>query len=326
MIRVGLISLAHMHGLSYIRALQTMDDATFVGIYDRDVERRNKYAGEFGVKSFDTLADLLAEVDAVMICSENALHAKYTLAAAKAGKHVLCEKPLATNLEDAHEMVRVCEEQGVILQTAFPIRFSTPVVRAKEMIASGALGKIVAINGTNHGKMPPGWFLEPELAGGGAVFDHTVHVTDIMRWYLESEVKEVYAEVDTALHDDINIDDVGMLTMEFEDGTIATLDPSWSRPKTFPTWGDVTLKVIGTEGTLVVDAFAQAGEIFSDEVGHSQYYFWGDDADRAMVEDFIACIKEKKVPRATGFDGLKATEVALAAYTAAAKKKPVIIK
>lgn len=326
MIRVGLISLAHMHGLSYARALQTMDDAQFVGMYDKNMERSETYAKQFGVKSFGALDALLAEVDAVMICSENSLHAEYTIAAAKAGKHVLCEKPLATTIQDAEEMVKVCAENGVILQTAFPIRFSTPVVRAKEMIASGTIGKIVAINGTNHGKMPPGWFLDKELAGGGAVFDHTVHVTDIMRWYLESEVKQVYAEVDSALHENIDIDDVGMLTMEFEDGTIATLDPSWSRPKTFPTWGDVTMKIIGTSGTLSVDAFAQAGEVFSDEVGHNQYYYWGDDADKAMVEDFLVCIRDRKAPRASGVDGLRATEVALAAYEAARQRKPVNLR
>lgn len=326
MIKVGLISLAHMHGLSYGRALQTMDDAEFVGIYDRNQERCKQYAKEFGVKSFGSLDEFLSEVDAVMICSENAYHAEYTIAAAKAGKHVLCEKPLATTAQDGEEMVRVCKEQGVILQTAFPIRFSTPVVRGKELIASGVLGEILAINGTNHGKMPPGWFLDRELAGGGAVFDHTVHVTDIMRWYLDSEVKEVYAEVDTALHENIAIDDVGMLTMEFENGTIATLDPSWSRPKTFPTWGDVTLKVIGTLGTLTIDAFGQSGEVFSDEVGHSQYMFWGDDADRAMVEDFLRCIREGQPPRASGVDGLRATEVALAAYEAAKQQKPIRLR
>lgn len=326
MIKIGLISLAHMHGLSYARALKTMSDAELVGIYDRDTKRRDKYAKELGVKSFLTLDSLLAEVDAVMVCSENSLHAEYTIAAAKAGKHVMCEKPLATNLDDAHEMVQVCQEKGVILQTAFPIRFSTPVVRAKEIIDSGAIGKILAINGTNHGKMPPGWFLDPELAGGGAVFDHTVHVTDIMRWYLGREVKEVYAEIDTALHEGIAIDDVGMLTLEFEDGTIATLDPSWSRPQSYPTWGDVTLKIVGTLGTLAIDAFAQSGEVFSDEVGHSQYYFWGDDADSAMVKDFIACIREQKAPRASGLDGLRATEVALTAYESARQQKPIKLR
>ncbi len=157
MIKVGLISLAHMHGLSYGRALKRLEHVEFTGIYDRDRERREKYSREFGgVMSFDTLDQLLAQVDAVIICSENALHCKYTLAAARAGKHVMCEKPLATTLADAHEMVRVCQEHNVILQTAFPIRFSTPVVRGgKEIIDSGALGEIVAINGTNHGRMPP---------------------------------------------------------------------------------------------------------------------------------------------------------------------------
>ncbi len=326
MIKVGLISLAHMHGLSYGRALKRLEHVEFTGIYDRDRERREKYSREFGVMSFDTLDQLLAQVDAVIICSENALHCKYTLAAARAGKHVMCEKPLATTLADAHEMVRVCQEHNVILQTAFPIRFSTPVVRGKEIIDSGALGEIVAINGTNHGRMPPGWFLDPELAGGGAVFDHTVHVTDIMRWYLGSEVREVYAEIDSALHEGIEIDDMGMLTMEFEDGTIATLDPSWSRPQTFPTWGDVTLKVVGTKGTLMVDAFAQMGEVFSDELGRSQYFFWGDDADYFLVQDFVACIREGKEPRASGMDGLRATEVALGAYQAARDQKPVVLR
>lgn len=323
MIKVGIISLAHMHGRSYGRILQTLPEVEFVGIYDRDEANRTKYAEQFSVRAFADLESLLEAVDAVLICSENSYHAKYTIAAAQAGKHVLCEKPLATNLKDAQEMVDVCAKNNVILQTAFPIRFSTPVVEAKEIIASGALGEIVAMNGTNHGKMPPGWFLDPELSGGGAVFDHTVHVTDIMRWYLGCEVKEVYAEVDTALHEEIKIDDVGMVTMEFEDGTIATLDPSWSRPKTFPTWGDVTLKVIGTKGTLEIDAFAQAGEVFSDEVGHSKYHYWGDNSNQAMIEDFIASIKEQRPPRATGFDGLKATEVALAAYQAGREKKPI---
>lgn len=326
MIRVGLISMAHMHGRSYAKVIKVLPDAEFVGIYDRDQERAQRYAAEFDVPSFPTLDELLAKVDAVLICSENSLHAEYTLAAAREGKHVLCEKPLATNLEDAQAMVQACEGAGVILQTAFPIRFSTPVEEGKKTIESGAIGKVVAINGTNHGKMPGGWFIDQELAGGGAVFDHTVHVVDIMRWYLNSEVKEVYAEIDNTLHPASPIDDMGMLTMEFEDGTIATLDPSWSRPKTFPTWGDVTLKVIGTKGTIEIDAFAQRGEVYSDELGHNQYYFWGDDSNYAMVKDFIACIKEKKKPRADGLAGLLATEVALSAYEAAKEGKVIKLR
>lgn len=325
MLKVGLISLAHMHGLSYARALQGIPEAEFVGIYDRDTARCEKYAQEFQVQAFKDLDSLLEAVDAVMICSENALHAEYTIKAAEAGKHVLCEKPLATNLEDAQAMVDACKENNVVLQTAFPIRFSTPVVRAKEIIEDGKIGEILAINGTNHGKMPPGWFLDKELAGGGAVFDHTVHVVDIMRWFLRCDVAEVYAEADTLLHD-VEIDDAGLLSMEFENGTIATLDPSWSRPKTFPTWGDVTMKIVGSKGTLAIDAFGQTGEIFSDKVGHSQYNFWGDDADFAMVQDFVKCAIENKAPRASGVDGLKATEVALAAYASAKENRPVKLR
>src|SRR5690606_30679800 len=175
--------------------------------------------------------------------------------------------PIATALEDAAVMVTEANKAGVILRAAFPVRHSDPVIRLKSIVESGAIGDVIGIAGTNRGKMPPGWFLDKELAGGGAVFDHTVHVVDIMRWYLNSEVAQVYAEVDTLLHD-VDIDDAGMLTMEFENGVIATLDPCWSRPKTFPTWGDVTMKIVGTKGTLAVDAFAQTGEVFSDVVGH----------------------------------------------------------
>ena len=86
------------------------------------------------------------------------------------------------------------------------------------------------------------------------------------------------------------------------------------------------MKIVGTKGTLAVDAFAQTGEIFSDVVGHSQYHFWGDDADQAMVKDFIDCIVEKRAPRASGVDGMRATEVALAAYESAKQVKPVKLR
>ena len=88
----------------------------------------------------------------------------------------------------------------------------------------------------------------------------------------------------------------------------------------------MTLQVVGTLGTLDVDAFAQAGELFSDEVGHSQYYFWGDDADQAMVQDFVDCIRQQKEPRASGLDGLRATEVALGAYQAARELRPIKLR
>ena len=201
---------------------------------------------------------LETEIDAVVICSPNTEHKQHAIAAAQAGKHILCEKPISVNVADDHDRRA---RAGVVLQTAFPVRHVEPVRRLKAAVDQGKLGEIIAINTTNHGKMPPGWFLNPARAGGGAVMDHTVHVADIVRWILKTEFTQVYAEVDTLLHD-VGIDDCGMLTMELASGAIMSLDPSTSRPDTFPTWGDVTMELIGTKGVASLDAFHQAGMLY----------------------------------------------------------------
>jgi UDP-N-acetylglucosamine 3-dehydrogenase len=182
----------------------------------------------------------------------------------------------------------------------------------------------MAIRGTNRGKNPGGWFVDPALSGGGAVIDHTVHVVDLMRWFMGAEVREVYAEVDSLLTES-KVDDCGILTMEFENGVFATLDCSWSRNKTFPSWGDVTLEIIGTEGTLSLDVFAQKLDVYNNDKGlfHTN---WGDDMDSELVGDFVASVRERKAPSVTGEDGMRAVEVARAAYQSAETKYPVTIR
>lgn len=321
--KVGILSFAHMHAYSYAQCLKDIDGVELVGIADENEERGQEAAHQFHTKYFQDYHHLLSEsIDAVIICSENNRHKEMTIAAAKAGKHILCEKPLATSVEDAWEMIEACKQYNVKLQTAFPVRFNPPVQRVKQMIDDGELGRIVSIRGTNRGQNPGGWFVNSELSGGGAVLDHTVHVVDLMRWFLNSEVKEVYAEVDTVFND-IDIDDCGLLMLEFENGVFASHDPSWSRCKTFPTWGDVTMEIIGTNGIVQLDAFKQHLMVYSDEDSKISQDFWGNPHDLGLVEDFIACIKENREPSITGYDGLKAMEVALLAYKSASLKKPV---
>ncbi|MCM3667010.1 Gfo/Idh/MocA family oxidoreductase [Mesobacillus subterraneus] len=319
--KLAIISFAHMHAFSYAKAIQSYPGAKLAGIYDDDPNRGERAAEDFNTQYYESLDVLLStDIDAVIITSENSMHKVHTVAAARAGKHVLCEKPLATNIEDSLEMIRTCKENNIILQTAFPVRFSSPVLRAKTIIDSGELGEVLAIKGTNRGTNPGGWFIQPEFSGGGAVIDHTVHVVDIMRWFLKSEVKEVYAEVDNRFVSE-KIDDCGILSMEFDNGTIATLDCSWSRNPSFPTWGDVTLEIVGTKGTLSVDAFAQKIDVFNER-GH-KYHYWGDEMDAGLMGDFIESIKEERIPSISGLDGLKALEVALAAYKSSRQKEPI---
>ncbi|GEB33588.1 MULTISPECIES: Gfo/Idh/MocA family protein [Brevibacillus] len=323
--KLGIISVAHMHAYSYANAIGKLAGVQLVGVADEDEARGKEAAEKWGVPFYHDYRELLAaDVDAVIITSENAKHHEHTVAAAKAGKHILCEKPLATTLAAAQEMIEICREQGVILQTAFPVRFHPAVVRAKQLVEQGKVGRIMAIRGTNRGQNPGGWFVDPAKSGGGAVIDHTVHVVDLMRWFMGVEVREVYAEVDSKFSP-TPIDDCGILTMEFENGVFATLDCSWSRNKTFPVWGDVTMEIIGTEGTISLDAFSQKLDVYSNDKG-LKWVNWGDDMDSQLVSDFVASVREKKAPSVTGEDGMRAVEVALAAYQSAESKQPVVIR
>ncbi|MCL6625266.1 Gfo/Idh/MocA family protein [Alicyclobacillus shizuokensis] len=322
--KVAIFSFAHMHAYSYAAILSRRKDIELAFVADENEERGSSAAEKYGARFVPDYQAVLnqPDVEAVVICSENARHAEMVVAAAEAGKHVLCEKPIATSMEDGRRMVAACNEASVKFQIAFPIRFSTPVQRVKHQVDQGKLGQLMAINGTNRGQNPGGWFVDPALSGGGAVLDHTVHVIDIMRWYTGSEVREVYAEVGTRFSAR-SVDDCGLLTMSFENGVIAAHDPSWSRPKTFPTWGDVTLRLIGTAGALTVDALAQNLVRYDDEAGTVKHIMWGDDPDEQMLNSFIESIYNDAAPLVTGEDGLKATEVALAAYESARTGRPV---
>lgn len=323
--KVGIISFAHMHAHSYATYLKKHRDAQFTAIWDADEERGRKMAANYQVDYFQDLeAFLQTDIEAVVICSENAKHKEHVIASAKAKKQILCEKPIATELKDAEEMIRTCKEEGVILQIAYPVRFAPVMENVKQMIDSKVIGEVLAINGTNHGQMPGGWFIDKELSGGGAATDHIVHVMDLVRWMLQDEVKSVYAELDTRFYE-IEVEDCGMVSLEMESGVIVTIDPSWSRPKTFPTWGDVTMHIVGTKGTLWVDVFKQHAHYYNDRGNKVQLLPWAVDMDERLISDFIQCVQERREPSITGEDGLRTLEVVKAAYQSNDCKQAVTI-
>ncbi|WP_188454941.1 Gfo/Idh/MocA family protein [Virgibacillus oceani] len=321
--RIGMMSFAHMHAHGYTNSLLKLPNVELAGIFDDDMERGKEAAGKYHTEHFGDQATFLAqEMDAVIICSENIRHKEMVLNAAKAKKHILCEKPIATTVEDAEEMIRVCKENGVILQIAFPVRFSSPIQQLKDMINRGELGEIIAFRTTNRGQNPGGWFIDDQQSGGGAVLDHTVHMVDIMRWYLGKEIIEVNAIVDSYFHN-IDIDDAGILTLEFENGVIATHDSSWSKFTEYPTWGDVTIEVIGTKQTVKADALQEHLRMFSTGSKSLNHLFFGNNMDFGLIKDFVECVEQRREPSISGFDGLKALEVALAAYNASNGGKAV---
>ncbi|GIP34792.1 Gfo/Idh/MocA family protein [Paenibacillus sp. J2TS4] len=322
-LKVGMISFAHGHANSYFQALMNIPGVVVAGIADEVKSRVEALTERHSIAYYEDYRKLLeTDIDAVVICSENVHHAQLTIDSAKAGKHVLCEKPLGISVEEMKEMIRVCKDNGVQLMTAFPCRYITAVTEAKAAIERGEIGEILAIKGTNRGTMPGSWFIEPSLSGGGAVLDHTVHVMDLMNWILDSKVTEVYAEAGTLFHE-IGVDDAGLVHVKFENGIVAVIDTSWSRPKSFPTWGDVTMEIIGTKGVISVDSFAQKNEVFNDDSVKAKWSSWADGMDEGLVRGFLDAIREQREVPITGEDGLRSAEVALAAYESIKKGQPV---
>lgn len=328
-LKIGIFSFAHLHAASYAQALAAHPNAELAGIADPDPARGQAMAAQFGTSYFPAEAALLdQQLDGVVVTSENVYHRQLVEMAAGAGvKAVLCEKPLATTTEDARAMVSACAAAGVSLATAFPCRYSPAFQRLREQVQAGAIGDVLALRGTNHGKMPGGWFVNTSLSGGGAVIDHTVHVADLNRLLLGREAAEVYAEIGHGFYHE-TWEDTGFLSIGYQGGVFATLDTSWSRPPSFPAWGDVTLQVVGTEGVLDLDMFSQNLVHYGGPAGGGAVWdHWGSGTDAGLMSDFLRLAAGQPAPNlATGEDGLRALAVAEAAYKSAASGEPVAVK
>lgn len=319
MTRIGILSFAHHHGEAYISNLRRMQGVELLGVADDDPTRGEKIAGQNEARFFPSYEALLeAKPDGVIICTENNRHRPLVEMAAARGVHLLCEKPIATTLEDARAIVEACDKAGVLLMTAFPMRFSAPLLEIKTRLEYGDFGDIYCFNATNQGELPAkyrAWFVDPELAGGGAIMDHTVHLVDIMRWFTASEVETMYARSNRIFHaDDVAVETGALEMLTFQNGVFATIDASWSRPQYWPTWGGLTFEMVTQRGTVIVDAFRQNLNVYRDDWQRSNWAYWGSDMNQAMVGDFAAAIRENRPPRVTGMDGLRAVEAALAAY------------
>jgi predicted dehydrogenase len=324
---IAILGAAHMpHAWAYARAATRSDSIRLVGVHDRDPAMAQWIRQDFSTPFFPDAEALVSspDVQGVIVCSETVAHREYVELAAAFGRHVLCEKPLATTLTDATALVETCRRDGVILQTAFPSRFQPMIVRGRQAVASGRLGTIVAMVGGNRGRppLPPGyppWITTEAAAGGGALIDHSVHVTDAMRHVSGLEVDTVSAECGALLWD-CGVDDVAILTLAFDGGAVGSVDPSWSVPADNPWDYDFFLRLLGTEGSLELRDGADTLQLVS-AAGPPGLRLepFGEDVDLAMIRAFADSATSGVVPDpcATGEDGLRALEIALAGYTSA---------
>lgn len=329
--KIGILSFAHHHGEAYISNLRRMDNVELLGVADDDITRGETLAKQHEARYFPSYEALLeAKPDGVIICTENNRHRALVEMAAARGVHVLCEKPIATTHADAKAIVDVCNKTGVILMTAFPMRFSAPLIEIKARLDNGDFGDVYCFNATNQGELPTkhrAWFVDPELAGGGAIMDHTVHLVDIMRWFTGSEVETMYARSNKIFHaDEVQVETGALEMLTFKNDVFATIDASWCRPQYWPTWGGLTFEMVTQRGAVFVDAFRQNINVYSHDAQRANWSYWGSDMNHAMVNEFASAIRENRAPKVTGIDGLRAVEATFAAYESTRTGKTIQVQ
>lgn len=332
-IRIAVLSFAHTHALSYVNALKSMPGVELVATdpdgaaAPDDAPRGADLAAELGVRYMRDYDEVFAWApDAVVVASENSRHRELVERAADAGAHVLCEKPLATTVDDAVAMRDACERAGVILMVAYPVRFAPTVRDGFAELRSGRLGRILSVTGVNNGKLPTdrSWFTDPSLAGGGALVDHVVHCADLLDDLLGERPTTVRAVSNRILHarQDVAVETGGLVTIRYRSGVIATIDCSWSWPMSSPTWGGLTLQVVAEHGTVTMSPFAK-GVAGHDAHGET----WdpaGADLDALLLEEFVHAVRAGERPQPDAGVGIRTVEIVKAAQESAARGGEVI--
>jgi 1,5-anhydro-D-fructose reductase (1,5-anhydro-D-mannitol-forming) len=332
-LRIAVLSFAHTHALSYVHALKAMPGIELIATdpdgasAPDDALRGADLAAELGVAYVDDYDAAFAwKPDAVVIAAENSRHRDLVERAAHAGAHVLCEKPLATTVDDAVAMQRACDEAGVILMVAYPVRFSPTVRDALAELRAGRLGRILSVTGVNNGKLPGdrAWFTDPELAGGGALVDHVVHCADLLDELLGERATTVRAVSNGILHAqrDLAVETGGLVTIGYPSGVIATIDCSWSWPMSSPTWGGVTLQVVAERGTVTVSPFAKG--VAGHDVNGETWTPVGADLDALLLDEFVAAVREGRQPQPDAGVGIRTVEIVKAAQASAASGGQVV--
>jgi|SaaInl7_200m_RNA_FD_contig_123_86_length_4892_multi_5_in_1_out_0_2 UDP-N-acetylglucosamine 3-dehydrogenase len=232
-------------------------DVQVVALADINESLTAKLAEEYGVsKVYTDWQKIISDpkIDAVCVATPNYLHAEMVIAALKAGKHVLVEKPMAVSWHDVKEMVRIAKASKLALLVNHSFRYNPIYEKAREIILSGLLGEIYSIRGRFSYAGPEHWtgsattwFLDKEMAGGGALFDAGIHAVDLIRFLVDKPVIQVGSLLGT-LEKKIQAEDNSVTIMKFDDGSLGTLEASWTtRP------GEIVTTVYGSEGNMLVD-------------------------------------------------------------------------
>jgi 1,5-anhydro-D-fructose reductase (1,5-anhydro-D-mannitol-forming) len=302
-----------------------------VSIMSSSPERARGYAAENGIaKPVTGIAALLAdtEIDAVYISTTNELHCAQAVAAAQAGKHILCEKPLALSLDDAHAMAKAAEAAGVVLATNHHLRNAASHKAMRDAIAAGRIGKPLSARVFHAVYLPPhlqGWRLDKPQAGGGVILDITVHDTDTLRYVLGRNPVEVIAFSQAGGMGKEGLEDAVMGVMRFEDGIIAQFHDGFTTK-----YAETGFEVHGTEGSLIGrDVMTQRpdGTVTLRNVeGEHELSVSGGNLYETALAAFHAAASGAGKPSATAEDGIWSLATGLAVAQAARSGVAVTVK
>jgi predicted dehydrogenase len=299
--------------------------AEVVGFASRSRRSAEEAASQWGGgEVFDDWHAVLenSEVDAVDICTPNGSHGEITVAAARAGKHVLVEKPMACTVEEVDGMVDAARGAGIVLMPAHNARFLRPFVAMQEAVARGDVGQVRAFRcawghpGPQEWAPTAAWFRDRKLAGGGALIDLGVHAADVLRSVLDDEPVAVSALLWTDRSGHVSkgqerVEELAQLILRFSHGAIGTLQASWA----VASGSDHQLTVQGTKGTLHLDARTPPTLL---PAGGEPIRLPEPEKDTSVFDAFVDAVEHGKQPVVTAADGRAAIALVAAAYQSAA--------
>jgi 1,5-anhydro-D-fructose reductase (1,5-anhydro-D-mannitol-forming) len=302
-----------------------------VSVMSTNAERGRAYADAQGIaKSVTTLADLVndPEIDAVYISTTNELHRDQALAAARAGKHILCEKPLAMSLEDARGMVKAAQDAGVVMATNHHLRNAATHGAMRAAIKAGRIGQPRSARVFHAVYLPPhlqGWRLDKPEAGGGVILDITVHDADTLRFVLDANPVEAIAFSQAGGMGKAGLEDAVMGVLRFENGVIAQFHDGFTTK-----FAETGLEVHGTDGSLIgrnVMSQRAAGTVtLRDANGEQELPLDHRNLYETALAAFHVAIAGKGQPSATGEDGVWSLAAGLAVVEAARTGRTVSIE
>ena len=343
-IKVGIIGCGKIAQVRHIPEYAANPHAEVYGFYDINLDRAEALAKQYGGKAYASYEELLAdpEIEAVSVCAANHVHAEISVAALKAGKHVLCEKPMAVTLEECEALVAAAEEAGKYLMIGQNQRLAKAHAKAKELIEQGAIGKVLTFRtifghgGPETWSIDPGsnvWFFDKTKAAMGAMADLGIHKTDMIQYVLGSKIVKTQAVLTTLDKKDatgglIGVDDNAICIYQMENGVIGTMTASW----TYYAAEDNTTVIYGTKGELRLydDPKYSVQQINADgtRIDYQIDQIQTNDNQTAsgVIDLFVDCLVEKKEPEISGANVLHAMKAVFASIESSAKGCAIEVK